>query len=275
MPAEEQAFQHFLKGLELPGDHVRAVKERNSLIKGLIKNEIKISGLFWGGSYRRGTYAGSQDSIKLHAVISPKYFYECQKNSRKLLNFVKHRLTSDQLDIQAGRGGQVLTVRFSPPPDIDLVPSIKLSNGNYMVANGIGGWLKTNPARQEELFNTKEGSSGDRFKSLVKLIKAWNRNIGGPFNSYFLELLIYYRVNEFSKTFAELVNSVFWSMTVFLPEFLSCPAVREPVSLGELKAAAERAEDAYSLSYRALNEGSSEKAVELWKAILGDNFGCN
>jgi hypothetical protein len=273
MPAEEQAFQDFLKSLELPGDYVRLVKERSILIKDLIKKDIKISGVFWGGAYRRGTYAGSRDGIKLHAVLSPKYFYECQKNSRKLLIFLRQRLTSDLLDIHIGRGGQVLTVRFPAPPDIELVPSIKLSNGNYMVSNGIGGWLKTNPARQEELFNAKEEASGGRFKSLVKLIKAWNRHIGAPFNHYFLELLIYYRVNEFNKTFAELVNSMFWSMTVFLPEFLSCPAVREPVSLGELNVSGERVEDAYTISCRALNEGNSHKALALWKSILGDDFG--
>lgn len=273
MPAEEQAFQDFLKNLELPRSYAGLVRERGILIKDQIKKEIKIGGVFWGGAYRRGTYSGSQDGVKLHVVMSPKYFYECQKNSRKLLAFLRQRLASDLPDIIIGKGGQVLTVKFPSPPDIDLVPSIKLSNGNYMVSNGIGGWLKTNPARQEELFNTREEASDGRFKGLARLIKAWNRHIGGPFNPYFLELLIYYRVNDFAKTYAELMNSVFWSMTVFLPEFLSCPAVREPVSLGELDVSGQRAEEANNISHRALHESSSEKSRALWKSILGDDFG--
>ncbi|MFZ5642230.1 MAG: SMODS domain-containing nucleotidyltransferase [Bacillota bacterium] len=273
MPAEEQAFLDYLYGLELPVENVSDLKERSSRLKAELKSEIKISGAFWGGSYRRGTSLGSQDCISLHVVLSPKYFYECQKNSRKLLNYVRSRIDGDKFNINTAKGGQVLKVNFFSPPHLYLIPSIKLSSGKYLAPNGIGGWIKTNPLRLEELFNIKEELSGGKFKGLVKLLKSWNRHVGAPFNSYFLELLVYYRVNDFSKPYAELFNSVFWSMTVFLPEFLSCPAVREPVSLGELEGAGLRVEDAHNTAYKALSEKDSVKAVELWRSLLGNDFG--
>lgn len=273
MPALEQAFQNYLKGIEISGEESCVASERSDLIKKYIMNEIKVSRVFWGGSFRRGTCAGPLDGVKLHIVLSPDYFYECQKNSRKLLNFLKKTVAGEYRHVNIGRDGQVVTVKFGSRPDLYLIPSVRLSSGNYHVPNGIGGWYKTNPARQEELFNSKEELSSGRFRNLVKLIKAWNAHIRRPFNSYFLELLVYYRVNDFTGSYAEMVHSLFWSKQIFLPEFLSCPAVKEPVSLGQLDVVREKIESAYNTSDQALKEEDQEKAVMMWKSLLGDNFG--
>lgn len=275
MPDVEQAFQNFLAGLNLSAHHVNAAMERGGLLKDFVKKDIKANGVFWGGSFRRGTCVGPLTSIKLHIVVNPKYFYEYQKNSRKLLNFLKSRLSLEYESVRPGREGQVVTVKFTGPPDMEVIPSIKLSDGNFIIPNGIGGWIKTNPARQEALFKVKEEASGGQFKNLAKMIKIWNIQAGSPFNPYFLDLLVYYRVNDFSRTYGEYLNSLFLSKILFLPEFLSCPAVREPVSLGDLEGVRRKIDDAYSISSRALDERDGASAILLWRSLLGEKFGEN
>lgn len=276
MPALELAFQKFLAGLDLPREQADAARERGRQVNDFLKRELKAGGVLWGGSFRRGTYLGfSGGGIKLHVVVNPKYYYECQKNSRKLLNLLRHRLAGEYAETGMIRDGQALALKFPTPPDIHLVPSIRLSDGNLMVPNGIGGWYKTNPARQEKVFNSREESSGGEFKSLVKIIKAWNIHIHRLFTPYYLELLVYYRVSDSRRTYGEYLASLFRSMRVFLPEFLSCPAVRDPVSLGDLEGVRPRIEEAFDLSERALGEKDPGAAAELWKCLLGGKFGEN
>jgi len=272
MPTVEQAFQQFVEGFKIPGDYEDLASERSEQLKHFLKKEIGVNEVFWGGSYRRGT-SMDLDSIKLHVVLSPKYFYNCQKNSRKMLNFLRTTMSGEYANIKPGKSGQVLTVKFSGRPHLDLIPSLKLTNGNFLIPNGIGGWFKSNPATQQTIFDGKEGDSSGKFKNLVKTIKVWNNNLGMPFNSYFLELLTYYRANDFSKSYADLVISLFYSMILFLPEFLSCPAVKAPVSLGDPAGVYERIEEAHGISSRALNEKDSHKAIALWKTLLGEGFG--
>lgn len=268
----EQAFENFLAGLQVPESFHRTALERSGILRDFVKKEIKTGKVFWGGSYGRGTVVFPLDRVKLHIVLSPKYYYEFQKNSRKMLSFLKAVVAGGYPNVRIGREGHAVTVPFSGRPDIELVPTLKLSSGNYLMPNGIGGWFKANPARQEALLNKKEEESSGKFKNLIKIMKAWNDNIGRPFNTYFIELLAYYRANDFSGGYGHLVNSMFKGMTLFLPEFLSCPAVKAPISLGDLSEISKLVENAHDLSGRALAEETSGKAVILWRTLLGDRF---
>lgn len=272
MPGVERDFQLFLEGLRVPENFVQTADERREALRGFLKKEIKVNLVCPGGSYRRGTGLFPVDSIKLHIVLSPKYYYECQKNSRKVLNFLRNVLAAKHSNARIGRDGQAVTVPFPERPAIDLLPSLKLSSGNFIVPNGIGGWFKVNPGRQENIFNKKEEESSGKFKNLVRIIKAWNKNIGRPFNSYFLDLLAYYRANDFSVGYGQLANSLFRSMMLFLPEFLSCPAVKAPISLGDMSNINRLIESASDLSGSALSETNHQRAIALWRSLLGDGF---
>ncbi|NPV72844.1 MAG: hypothetical protein HPY89_03410 [Pelotomaculum sp.] len=87
-------------------------------------------------------------------------------------------------------------------------------------------------------------------------------------------MMVYYRVNDFSRAYADLFYSVLGSMRIFCPEFLSCPAAGEVVSSGVPEAVRRRVvEEACSLAGKALGEKDGEKAVIIWKSLLGDRFG--
>lgn len=274
MPNIEKAFQAFAAGLEIPGGALKAALEKSEQVAQWGRRKLKITGTFTGGPYRRGTDV-PQDNLVFHLVLSPKYFYDCKENSTKLLNFLRNRLTEEYRDTTISvKGGLAIKIKLDPGGALDLVPSIRLNKGGYLVPNGHGGWSRTNPSREEILFKNKDEKAGGRFCKLAKIIKAWNLHSGGTFNPYYLELLVYYRVNDFNKPYAELVHSLLASKRLFLPEFLNCPAVGEGVSSGVLTGTGRKVvEEAYNITGRAVDEKDTERAMAAWKSLLGDKYG--
>lgn len=272
MPNVEQVFQSFAAGLELPRkDLQNALKKGEQVTEGL-KRKLKVNSTFLGGSYRRGTDM-PLDSLKLHLVLSPKYYFDCKENSTKLLSFLRNRLSDSYADSVISKSGMVVRMKNTPGIDLDLVPSVRLNQGGYLIPNGHGGWSKTNPNREETLFQDKDEHALGRFRKLVKIMKAWNFQNGRVFNSYYLELMVYYRVSDFNKSYTELVHSLFGSKRLFLPEFLNCPAVGEGISSGVLTGLGQKVvEEAYSLTSKMLHE-KDEVAISTWKTLMGEAFG--
>jgi len=269
----DKAFQNFAAGLVPPRESLNAAIEKSEQVSKWAKQKLKLTGTFYGGSYRRGT-AMPLDSLRLHLLLSQKYYYDFNENSTKLLSYIRKRIAEDYSDPVIGEGGTVVRLKSADAVDLDLVLSIKLTRGGYLVPNGHGGWYKTNPSKEEKLFRNKEDASSGRFLALAKLIKAWNLYTDSPFNSYYLELVVYYRVNDFVKLYSDLVFSVYSSMSLFLPEFLNCPAVGEIVSSGtQVEARHKHVEKAYNLAKQANGEKNSENAILLWGSLFGENFG--
>ncbi|MCL6638316.1 MAG: hypothetical protein K6T80_01370 [Firmicutes bacterium] len=274
MVSVEQSFHQLFAVLEVPPARVRLASERCDGVRDLLAKEgVNVGEIFWGGSFRRGTCVNRLKTVKAHFVLEAKHFYDSRKSSAKLLSFLRNKLAGEQKSALTGRDGQVVTVHYETPPDLELVPSIKLAAGGYLVPNGAGGWFKTNPARQAALYHEKEKNSGGKFQNLTKILKVWNARSGNVFNPYYLELIVYYRVNDYNRTYAELVNSLFWSMLLFLPEFVSCPAAGEIVSRGSVGEAGEKVKSAHEVTARAIKGRDAGETLLLWRSLLGESFG--
>ncbi|TEB15419.1 hypothetical protein Psfp_02204 [Pelotomaculum sp. FP] len=268
----EEAFLNFIAGLELTEQSVAPAMAKSQQLIELAGRELKVNGSFFGGPYRRGTGVPS-DTLRLHLVLGSKYYYSYRENSTKLLYFLKNRLSKFAGNALVGEDGMVIRVK-SPGVDLDLVLSIKLKSFGYLTPNGLGGWFKSNPDKEEALFKAKDKASSGRFLQLVKVIKAWNLSAARPFDPYYLELLVYYRVNDFNKTYAELVHSLFASMRMFLPEFLNCPAADEVISCGAPDGVRKLViEKAFDTTAKAINECDVDKSSILWRSLLGAEFG--
>ncbi len=269
----DEVFQDFTKHLILPGEHLQLALEKSQQVSDWVRQKFKSSGSFIGGTYRRGTDMPN-DSLKIHLLLSRSYFYDCGENSTKLLFFLKKKLSEDYCNPVIDCGGTVIKLVSTPAPDLDLIPTIRLSKGGYLVPNGYGGWCKSDAAREETVFKKKDKVSGGRFLRLVKIIKAWNIMAGLPFDAYFLELMVYYRVNDYSKRYPDLVYSLFVSMRLFMPDFLSCPAVGEVISSGVGSDVRQlKLQKAESLAAKTFEETDQEKALKIWQELLGEDFG--
>jgi hypothetical protein len=269
----DDVFQDFTKHLVLPGEHLQQTLGKSRQVSDWSRRKLKSSGSFLGGTYRRGTDM-PDDSLKMHLLLSRRYFYDCAENSTKLLFFLKNMLSEDYCNPVIDCGGTVIRLKSTPAPDLDLIPTIRLSKGGYLVPNGYGGWCKSNAAREETIFKKKDEVSRGRFLRLAKIIKAWNIMAGLLFDVYFLELMVYYRVNDFSKHYPDLVYSLYVSMRLFMPEFLNCPAAGEVISSGVGSVVRQlQLQDAESIAAKAFEETDQGKALKIWQKLLGEDFG--
>lgn len=269
----EKAFEQFAAGLTLPAAQLKVAMGKSDQVNEWARRRLKASGSFFGGSFRRGT-ALPQESLKFYLLLSQRHFFDSNENSLKMLFFLKKRLTEYFSPVVISEGGMFARLSSADAVDLDLAPAIKLSRDGYLSPNGQGGWFKTNPRQEEIIFKKKEDLSSRRFLNLAKIIKVWSLRAGLPLNSYFLELLVYYRVNDYMKPYAELVHSLLMSMRLFLPEFLNCPAVGEVISSGANSTAVQKIlDEVLGIASGALHENDPGRAILLWREILGDGFG--
>lgn len=126
-------------------------------------------------------------------------------NSTKLLNKFKSALTNishyENADIH--RKQQAITLKLSSYEwNFDLVPCFHTTSGVYLIPNGNGGWMKTNPEKDQELVTSINKKHNGNFLELVRLVKYWNSKAfdrkANIESSYLLEVMLanYYSSRE-------------------------------------------------------------------------------
>lgn len=126
-------------------------------------------------------------------------------NSTKLLNKFKYALTniSHYESANIHRSQQAITLKLSSYEwNFDLVPCFHTTSGVYLIPNGKGGWMKTNPEKDQELVTSINKKHNGNFLELVRLVKYWNSKAfdrkANIESSYLLEVMLanYYSSRE-------------------------------------------------------------------------------
>jgi hypothetical protein len=88
------------------------------------------------------------------------------------------------------RNGQAVTITFTDFV-VDVVPAFDRYGGGYLIPSTTEQrWIATNPRQHEIFMSNANYSHGGDLVPLVKMIKAWNRQINGAVRSFYLELLV-------------------------------------------------------------------------------------
>lgn len=205
-------------------------------------------------------------------------------NSTKLLNKFKNALVniSHYESANIHRRQQAITLKLSSYEwNFDLVPCFHTTSGVYLIPNGKGGWMKTNPEKDQELVTSINQKHNGKFLELVRLVKYWNSKAfdrkANIESSYLLEVMLanYYssRENvydieyEFEKSLSYLRDSI-WN-TVDDPKNiegdLNHLSYEEKINLtSRINNDLKNIEDTKKVSV--------EKSFEYWKKVLGDKF---
>lgn len=126
-------------------------------------------------------------------------------NSTKLLNKFKNALVniSHYESANIHRRQQAITLKLSSYEwNFDLVPCFHTTSGVYLIPNGKGGWMKTNPEKDQELVTSINKKHNGNFLELVRLVKYWNSKAfdrkANIESSYLLEVMLanYYSSRE-------------------------------------------------------------------------------
>ncbi len=205
-------------------------------------------------------------------------------NSTKLLNKFKSALTNishyENADIH--RKQQAITLKLSSYKwNFDLVPCFHTTSGVYLIPNGNGGWMKTNPEKDQELVTSINKKHNGNFLELVRLVKYWNSKAfdrkANIKPSYLLEVMLanYYSSREdlydiefeFEQSLNYLRTSI-WNIVndpKNIEGNLNHLIYEEKINLtSRINNDLKNIEDAKKVS--------AEQSFEYWKKVLGNEF---
>ena len=205
-------------------------------------------------------------------------------NSTKLLNKFKSALTNishyENADIH--RKQQAITLKLSSYKwNFDLVPCFHTTSGVYLIPNGNGGWMKTNPEKDQELVTSINKKHNGNFLELVRLVKYWNsKAFDRKTNikpSYLLEVMLanYYSSREdlydiefeFEQSLNYLRTGI-WNIVndpKNIEGNLNHLSYEEKINLtSRINNDLKNIEDAKKVS--------AEQSFEYWKKVLGNEF---
>ncbi|CAM2840736.1 SMODS domain-containing nucleotidyltransferase [Actinobacillus equuli] len=162
-------------------------------------------------------------SIYLKSYEEPELWRQCLNddnslNSTKVLNIFKSALSniSHYSNADIHRMQQAVTLELpSYEWNFDLVPCFHTTSNVYLIPNGSGKWMKTNPEKDKELITSVNQKHSGKFLELVRLVKYWNSksfaNKSKFQSSYLLEIMLakyYDRLYWFSDLETEFKNSL-------------------------------------------------------------------
>ena len=179
------------------------------------------------------------------------------------------------------RNGQAVSITFADFV-VDVVPAFYRQGGGYLIPSTTEKrWISTNPKVHETFLSGANASHAGDLVPLIKMVKGWNRTIGGAFASFYLELLI-------EKVLRGITISDFPSGCRYVFD-KGREAVRfmiaDPAGLGNQVnglASVPTAADAVNRFYTAFNRaqraeglarsGNITDAVAEWRKVFGDYF---
>jgi hypothetical protein len=192
----QQSFIKFKQNLEITGLQESTVSTRRKSIYEVLEAGLDVEDSFLTGSYARSTMIAplKEADIDIFAVLNPKYFHHYNQGQNGgqagLLDLVKRVLLKTYTRTpDISRNGQAVTIRFEDFV-VDVVPGFSKQGGGYLIPNSItSSWISTDPKKHVELVSSSNRAHNGDFVPLVKMIKAWNRNINKHFRSFHLEVL--------------------------------------------------------------------------------------
>jgi hypothetical protein len=284
-----QSFLKLKQNLEITSLQTSVVSTRQSNIREVLEDELKVLDSFLTGSYARSTMIAPLEKadIDIFFVLNPEYYWNYNNGQNGgqagLLDLVKRNLRKTYTKTpDISRNGQAVTIQFTDFM-VDVVPAFNREGGGYLIPNSIfANWISTNPKTHVDLVkNSNTDHSGD-FVPLVKMIKAWNRNTGKFFSSFHLEVFAL-------KIFQDITILDHPSgMTYFFDKgrYLLDKQIADPAGYGgdiggyiNTKEKIEEAQRKFQLAYEraikaesfALKENVRD-AVDMWIKIFGDYF---
>ncbi len=273
-----------------------------------------VDGDFLSGSYARGTKLRPLDDIDVMIVLdgtglipvglntthyvrgntdgknSPIHNhlgYDNLLNSHSVLEVFQKALSLSHPESTIKKNGQAINVMLeSYNLGIDIVPCFHIKPFDntqqdfYYIpfGNGNASWLKTNPKIDEAISTRLHNKHNKKLKSVIKLLKYWNREKNADrIRSYHLETIAWYVFNSHTSSVISMVEGIRYFFNNARPYLEN--QLYEVTGFGGII-------DSYmTLQYRQASLSAFDRAksavqlrglltpVASWKALFGDKFG--
>ena len=278
-----ESFRELKANLEITELQQSTVSTRQQNVRKAVENELDVLDSFLTGSYSRHTMIAplKEADIDVFVVLDPSYY---QKDGQANLIDKLKRVLKKTYPQTSGisRNGQAVTIQFTDII-VDVVPAFYRKTGGYLIPNSVGQtWISTDSKKHIEIMTSANKAHNGDLVPLIKMIKAWNRNINRYFNSFHLEVLAL-------QIFDEVTISDFPSaMRYFFYKGRNLITKENPDPAGyggnvgyylntedKINAAVSRFTTAYNRALKAEryeSDGDTVLAIEEWKKIFGNYF---
>jgi len=289
----DEAFAKFNSRQELTEAEQKSVSRRHTEVRDVVSGGLKIERDFLTGSYKRWTKTKPLRDVDVFCVLHEDERGYRRKHPRIILQRVEEILLPRYGRDHVSIDGMAVTVDFGVAVNededtagqvmsIDVVPAFT-KNGYYEIPDANDGdWIETNPEVHAQLAIDAQADYQDKWKSLVRMIKKWNRHQGRPITpSFLLEVMaLDLLVPPFSGGYPYELKSFFADAADRIHDDWPDPAGLGPnVSAGmtrlqkdAARTALEKAQDDVTRAIRLSQLGKNGEALRAWREIFGPMF---
>ncbi len=190
------AFEKFRSRLEVTEQEARSAASRQRQIRDRVEAGLDpgaVADDFLTGSYRRETKTKPLRDVDIMVVLSDGGL--TVRPPREPLDRVQEILAGHygegnvRVDVRAVRVDfQAVPTSEEPDPvmSFDVVPAVAAGDSYLIPDAELGTWITTNPKVHADLARDANDALDGKWKPVVKMAKAWNRNAGHPIESSFL-----------------------------------------------------------------------------------------
>ena len=285
----QQSFLVFKQNLEITGLQTSTVSTRQKSVREVMDVDLSVERSFLTGSYARNTMISplSEADVDILFVLNVKYFHHYNNGQNGgqagLLDLVKRTLRRTYTRTpDISRNGQAVTIRFDDFC-VDAVPAFDRQGGGYLIPNSVRQeWISTDPEKHVEITIAANKDHARDFVPVVKMIKRWNKSVGGFFNSFHLEVLalqIFGGVTISSHPSG--VRFYFDKARTLITQKNVDPAgysgdvgayINTQQKIDEAVAKFQLAFDRAVKAEAFATRGNIRDAVDMWKKVFGDHF---
>ncbi len=224
--------------------------------------------------------------IDIFVILDNSYFhhYNGQNGGQAgLLDMLKRTLKKTYTRTpDISRNGQAITITFTDFI-VDVVPAFNRKDVGYLIPNSITqSWIPTDPKDHVQTWSNANSQHNDDLVPLIKMIKAWNREINNFFQSFHLEVMVLQIMNNVRiSNFPSGVEHFFNRGRDYVTKKNPDPA-GDHKDVGsylntqsKINDAVSRFQTAYKRAFNAEffnNQLNIQKAFEYWRQIFGNYF---
>ena len=276
------SFQQLRSNLEITALQQSTVSTRQQNVRDAIKQGLTVKESFLTGSYKRHTMISPLKEADVDVFVVLDVSYYNANAPAALLDRVRNVLLKTYPTTpKISKNGQAVTITFTDFV-VDVVPAFYRKGGGYLIPHSISGrWISTDPKAHETVISESNAAHNGDLVPIIKMIKGWNRQVGGQLKSFYLELLV-------NNVLTNVTISNDWSGCRYIfdkgreqikykiadPAGLGNEMVNG-LLLGSVDDAVSRFNVAYerAKSAEALDaKGQTQNAVAEWRKVFGDYF---
>ncbi|GAC1659878.1 MAG: hypothetical protein NVS9B15_23420 [Acidobacteriaceae bacterium] len=291
MITTREAFDKLKKRLELSDTEKKDAQRREQEVREQIAKDFQVDRDFLSGSYGRHTKAKPLKDVDVVFELGKDERWRRDKPPIEMLQAFETSLRKKYGKDQVNIGRRCVTVEFEKTMyqdgteekvlSIDAVPAFKLGHDYEIPDKDKGQWIKTNPETHKRKATDKNVQLDDKWKPLVKMVKAWNRDNGKSIKpSFLIEVMALDLVQPAFSDYPNEIRNFFAAAADGIGRQWPDPAgLGPPVSdqmtpelVAKARTALNEAQSKATLAFRAEQTGRQGDALQLWQEILGPLF---